>query len=156
MRKQRRMTNFTFCTWKKPWRYKNYFNTCVLITLLSMWFVTDKNLVSKQTVPVLSATRSSYHTHQCCVHNRMIWQFLDQQGLWWSPPVVRVKLSHRDHNVHSRYTTHCRSSHISHPRRTLSQLKKYNFSGERKNHWPGRCNRIKRMIFLPSRGHFRK
>jgi hypothetical protein len=22
---------------------------------------------------------------QCCVHNRLIWQFLDQQGLWWSP-----------------------------------------------------------------------
>jgi hypothetical protein len=42
------------------------------------------------------------------------------------------------------------------PRRTLPQLEKYNFSGQRKTHWPGRCNRIKRTTFLPSRGHFRK
>jgi hypothetical protein len=38
--------------------------------------------------------------------------------------------------------------------RTLSQLKKYNFSGERRNHWPGRCIRIKRATtLLPSRSH---
>jgi hypothetical protein len=38
-----------------------------------------------------------------------------------------------------------------------SQLEKYNFSGDRKNHWPGRCNRTKRITtLLPSRGHFRK
>jgi hypothetical protein len=42
------------------------------------------------------------------------------------------------------------------PRRTLSKLEKYNFSGQRKNHWPGRCNRIKRTTLLPSRGKFRK
>jgi hypothetical protein len=41
-------------------------------------------------------------------------------------------------------------------RRTLSQLKKYNFSGERKNHWPGQCNHIKRTTLLPPCGHFRK
>jgi hypothetical protein len=41
--------------------------------------------------------------------------------------------------------------------RTLSQLGKYNFSGEMKKHWPGGCSRIKRTTtFLPSRGHFRK
>jgi hypothetical protein len=32
--------------------------------------------------------------------------------------------------------------HISHPRRTLSKLEKYSFSGERKTHWLGRCNCI--------------
>jgi hypothetical protein len=43
------------------------------------------------------------------------------------------------------------------PIRTLSQLQKYNFSVERKNRWPGRCNRIKRTATpLPSRGDFRK
>jgi hypothetical protein len=43
------------------------------------------------------------------------------------------------------------------PRRTLSQLEKYNFSGERENHWPGWCNHIKRTTtLLPSRSHFRK
>jgi hypothetical protein len=43
------------------------------------------------------------------------------------------------------------------PRRTLSQLEKYNFSGEEKNHRPGRCNHIKRTItLLPSCGNFRK
>lgn len=30
-----------------------------------------------------------FHTCQCCVHNRMIRQLLDQQGLWWSPPLVQ-------------------------------------------------------------------
>jgi hypothetical protein len=31
------------------------------------------------------------------------------------------------------------------------------FPGERANHWPGRCNRMKRtMTLLPSCGHFRK
>jgi hypothetical protein len=43
------------------------------------------------------------------------------------------------------------------PSGTLSQLEKYNFSGERRNHWPGRCNRIKRTTtLLPSSGYFRK
>jgi hypothetical protein len=42
------------------------------------------------------------------------------------------------------------------PRRTLSQLEKYKFSTEKKNHWLGRSNRINRMTLLPSRGHFRK
>jgi hypothetical protein len=42
------------------------------------------------------------------------------------------------------------------PRRSVSQLEKYNFSWERKNHWPGWCTPIKRMTLLPSRSHFRK
>jgi hypothetical protein len=42
------------------------------------------------------------------------------------------------------------------PRRTLSQLIKYNFSGERKNHWPRRQNQTRRTTLLPVRGHFRK
>jgi hypothetical protein len=43
------------------------------------------------------------------------------------------------------------------PGRTLSQLEKCNFLGEKKTHWPGRCCRIKRSTtLLPSRGHFRK
>jgi hypothetical protein len=42
------------------------------------------------------------------------------------------------------------------PSRTLSQLEKYNFSGESNNHRPERCNRIKRTTLLPSRGNFRK
>jgi hypothetical protein len=43
------------------------------------------------------------------------------------------------------------------PTRTLSQLEKYNFSGKRKDHWPGQCNCIKRTTtLLSSSGHFRK
>jgi hypothetical protein len=42
------------------------------------------------------------------------------------------------------------------PRRTRSQLIKYNFSGERKNYWVGRCNHIKRTTLLPPHGHFIK
>jgi hypothetical protein len=34
-------------------------------------------------------------------------------------------------------------------RRKLSQLEKYNFSGERNNHWTGRCKRIKRTTLSP-------
>jgi hypothetical protein len=30
------------------------------------------------------------------------------------------------------------------------------FSGQTKNHWPGRCNYINRTTLLPSRGHFIK
>jgi hypothetical protein len=42
------------------------------------------------------------------------------------------------------------------PSRTLSQLEQYNVLGDRKIHWLGRCNHIKRMTLLPSHGHFRR
>jgi hypothetical protein len=43
------------------------------------------------------------------------------------------------------------------PGRTLSKLEKHNFSGEPKNRWPVRSNRINRTTtLLPSRGHFGK
>jgi hypothetical protein len=39
-------------------------------------------------------------------------------------------------------------------RRMVSQLEKYSFSEERKNHWPGRCNSIKKtMTLFPCHGH---
>jgi hypothetical protein len=32
------------------------------------------------------------------------------------------------------------------PKKTLSQLEKYKFSGEKKNHWPGQCNPFGKII----------
>jgi hypothetical protein len=59
-------------------------------------------------------------------------------------------MCHKLHTIFNIWSYHT-------PRRTLSQLENYNFSGERKNHWSGRRNCFKRMMtLLPSRGHFRK
>jgi hypothetical protein len=40
---------------------------------------------------------------------------------------------------------HCRNSENT----TFQEREKYNFSRERKNYWPGRCNRINRTTLVP-------
>jgi hypothetical protein len=48
------------------------------------------------------------------------------------------------------------AQHISPLEEQCHKLKNATFQGRGKNHWPGRCNCIKRTTLLSSRGHFRK